>query len=111
MGIALKDDGSARGVSCDFVTVHARNLLEERRMFDTFIGNVPLTFGDLKTVFEQGSWSVVIMAYFLMYNCLTSVNKIRRRPVDHTSIHRVVLEAINDCASGSFETLFSALYR
>lgn len=81
------------------------------RAFEHFIKNIRMSVGDVSAVIEHGSWYVVVMAYFLMYQCLCPINKARCRPVDHSTIHELVLKTINDSAAGNFDTIFNALYR
>lgn len=108
------DDVSAESECVDgngFSYVRLTNEDEQIDVFEHFIKGIRITVGDVSAIFEHGSWYVIVMAYFLMYQCLCPINKARGRPVDHSTIHELVLKTINDSAAGNFESLFNALYR
>lgn len=71
------------------------------------IGEINLAEANFSTVYQFGTWHVLIGFYFLIYQHMKSMKLMRDGNFDHFYIHSRVLYAINCCAAGNFDDLFN----
>lgn len=93
-------------VSSTLTFVCPESVDERKRLFQYLIANIDLTYYEVGGLYVHGSWAIVILAYFILYQCLVSLNRKR----EHFEIHRLVVRMLNDSSSGNFNTVFDLLF-